>query len=117
MLRQLRKRPHKVYSGLTVVRPPRTIVTQLHTSLVWMRSYSDQEIDQYVSSGSPLDKAGAYGIQDLAFAPVARLEGCYASVMGFPLGELADALHKVGLALPAIGPLCHKLTGFPCCRA
>jgi septum formation protein len=117
MLQQLRDQPHRVYSGLTVARPPRTMITRLHISQVWMRPYSNQEIDQYVSNGSSLDKAGAYGIQDLAFAPVARLEGCYASVMGFPLGEFADALHKVGLALPAVGPLCHKLTSYPCCRA
>lgn len=117
MLRQLRTQPHQVYSGLTVARPPRTVVTQLHISRVWMRPYSNQEIDQYVSGGSPLDKAGAYGIQDLAFDPVARLEGCYASVMGFPLGEFADGLHNIGLALPAVGPLCHKLTGYLCCRA
>jgi predicted house-cleaning NTP pyrophosphatase (Maf/HAM1 superfamily) len=81
-----------------------------------MRPYSNDEINQYVDDGSPLDKAGAYGIQDLDFAPVARLEGCYASVMGFPLSEFADALQKVELALPAIGPVCHQLTSYPCCR-
>jgi MAF protein len=116
MLQQLRNHPHRVYSGLTVIRPPQTIVTQLHISRVWMRPYRNHEINQYVNDGSPLDKAGAYGIQDLDFAPVARLEGCYASVMGFPFGEFADALLKVGLALPAVGPICHKLTSYPCCR-
>ncbi len=116
MLRQLRNRPHQVYSGLTVAQSPQILITRLHTSQVWIRSYTDNEIDRYIDSGSPLDKAGAYGIQDVDFAPVARLDGCFASVMGFPLGEFSDALHELGLALPDIGPLCRGITGYPCCR-
>lgn len=120
MLQRLRRRCHHVFSGLTVACHPaagrQLMVTRLHQSKVWMRPYTDAEIAAYVATGSPLDKAGAYGIQDGPFNPVERLEGCYASVMGLPLGELAAALQEVGLTLPAVGPRCAGYTGRPCCQ-
>jgi septum formation protein len=144
MLKQLRQQQyHYVYSGLTVgawrtgtrqeaynrkaaktdnPQPAEqstillTLITRLHESKVWMRPYSDAEIEAYVASGDPLDKAGAYAIQNKTFAPVERLEGCFASVMGLPLGELAATLRDVGLPLPTIGPLCSRYTGRPCCQ-
>lgn len=121
MLKQLRWQSHQVYSGLTValLSADRTsrFVTRLHQSTVRMRSYTDAEIAAYVASGDPLDKAGAYGIQNQTFAPVLRLEGCFASVMGLPLGELAAAFQELGLSLPDIAPHCHNYTGYPCCQA
>ncbi|MBW6466153.1 MAG: Maf family protein, partial [Brevefilum sp.] len=57
-----------------------------------MRHYSDAEIDAYIATDDPLDKAGAYGIQHAGFHPVEGLRGCFASVMGLPLCHL-----KVGL--------------------
>ena len=125
MLRDLRDRPHQVYSGLTVAAVDRSadcnphsmqMITRLHQSTVWMRPYTDAEIEAYVATGDPLDKAGAYGIQNKGFAPVARLEGCFASVMGFPLGELAAALRELGVSLPEIGRLCVGHTGQKCCQ-
>ncbi len=124
MLKDLRNQAHEVYSGVTVamLRPDRfqkpirsQFITRLHRSTVWMRPYTDAEIAAYVSSGDPLDKAGAYGIQHKEFNPVARLEGCFASVMGLPLGELAAALGELDVALPDIGPLCAGFTGQTCC--
>ncbi len=82
-----------------------------------MRSYSDAEIAAYVATGAPLDKAGAYGIQDQPFAPVERLEGCFASVMGLPLGELALALAEVGISLPPFSAACSRYNGYPCCQS
>lgn len=121
MLKQLRRQSHQVYSGLTValLSAGRTsrFVTRLHQSTVWMRPYTDAEIAAYVASGDPLDKAGAYGIQNQTFAPVLRLEGCFASVMGLPLGELGAAFQGLGLSLPDIAPHCHTYTGYPCCQA
>jgi septum formation protein len=126
MLQALRGRAHGVYSGLTVAYPsapsPQApdetmhFSTRLQQSTVWMRPYSDAEIAAYVATGSPLDKAGAYGIQDQPFAPVERLEGCFASVMGLPLAELAQLLAEIGVPLPDIGPLCSHHTGIPCCQ-
>ncbi len=117
MLKLLRQKPHYVYSGLTVAQPKiENRITRLHQSKVWMRPYTDAEIAAYVAGGSPLDKAGAYGIQDQPFAPVERLEGCFAGVMGLPLGELADALKEIELSLPEIGPICSQHIGAHCCQ-
>ena len=121
MLKLLRQKPHFVYSGLTinlVDAQGQTLYanTRLHQSQVHMRPYTNAEIDAYVAGGDPLDKAGAYGIQNKTFAPVAQLQGCFASVMGFPLGELAAALQETGINLPPIGPLCATHTHHPCCQ-
>ncbi len=77
-----------------------------------MRHYADEEIAAYIATGDPLDKAGAYAIQHPTFAPVARWEGCYAGIMGLPLGVAADLLGRAGMPLP-IGPLeaCEKSSG------
>ncbi len=119
MLRALRRQSHFVYSGLTVTAGlpgGRRFITRVHRSQVWMRPYTEAEIAAYVSSGAPLDKAGAYGIQDQPFSPVARWEGCYASIMGLPLGELAAALAEIGLVLPDVASPCSTYTGQPCCQ-
>jgi septum formation protein len=119
MLARLRDRPHQVYSGVTVVAPDRSAKTVVVESTVWMRAYGDDEIAAYVAGGSPLDKAGAYGIQDASMNPVARLAGCYASVMGLPLCALVDLLRDAGLVLPdtpaACSAACRAVTGVPCC--
>jgi len=114
MLRALRGRPHRVYSSLTVALKEQ-IVTDLAESQVWMRPYSDDEIARYVAGGDPLDKAGAYGIQHAGFHPAARVEGCFASVMGLPLCHLARALARLGVATPVDVPAaCRAHTGQPC---
>ena len=117
MLRRLRGRAHHVYSGVTLIPPdggaPQTIVD---CSTVWMRLYSDDEIAAYVATGDPLDKAGSYAIQHAGFTPVARMQGCYASVMGLPLCRLARMLTQVG-AVPAVDVVaaCSAFTGVACC--
>ncbi len=91
MLRLLRNRAHLVYSGLATCLGDHEIVQVVRTT-VWMRDYSDAEIEAYVATGDPLDKAAAYAIQHAAFHPVARIDGCYANVMGLPLCHLYHAL-------------------------
>jgi len=127
MLRRLCGREHKVYSGLTVLDANWDGTTesgQLYTAcdetVVHMRCYSDREIADYVASGDPLDKAGAYAIQSASFRPVARIRGCYASVMGLPLRLVAQALRSFGLPVPeneAVAVACTAFTGHPCCVA
>ena len=99
MLTKLRGREHLVISGLAVLDAgtDRVDVTLVETR-VWMRDYADAEIRAYVATGDPLDKAAAYAIQHSAFSPVARLEGCYANVMGLPLCHLHRALRRLGRA-------------------
>jgi len=104
MLRRLRGRPHTVFSGVTLVEiDSGSARTELVESQVLMRDYSDQEIASYVASGDPLDKAGSYAIQYADFRPVARIVGCYANVMGFPLCHVYCMLREVGAA-PADPP-------------
>jgi septum formation protein len=116
MLRRLRGRAHVVYSGVTVCPPggvPRTAVVG---STVWMRDYREDEIAAYVASGDPLDKAGAYAIQNEPFHPAERMQGCYASVLGRPVQALVDLLAGAGVR-PPVGPpaACEAVTGMPCC--
>lgn len=118
MLRRLRDRAHTVYSGVTVAEiDSGRAAIQLSTTTVWMRDYNEAELEAYVASGDPLDKAGAYAIQHTGFRPVARIEGCYSGVMGLPLGALADGLAHFGVALPVdVAAVCRGRTGHPCCR-
>jgi septum formation protein len=93
MLRQLRGRVHKVLTGLAVLRPRDGFsLSDISVTEVPMRFYSDEEILTYISSGDPLDKAGAYAIQHVGFRPVDELRGCYANVMGLPLCHLTQML-------------------------
>lgn len=94
MLRALRGRTHTVVSGVAVVyggRDPSACVS----ARVTMRAYSDAEIARYIESGAPLDKAGAYAIQDAQFAPVERCEGCECAVIGLPLWTVRRLLRTV----------------------
>jgi septum formation protein len=85
MLRALRGRAHEVVTGVAVVAPGGVGRTAHARTLVHMRCYTDAEIEAYIASGDPFDKAGAYAIQHPEFRPVARIEGCYCNVVGLPL--------------------------------
>ena len=98
MLRHLRARAHQVVTAFTVRRdsqPPQAYTGHARTA-VYMRDYTDAEIDAYIASGDPFDKAGGYAIQHEAFHPVARIEGSYSNVVGLPLDELWQALNILG---------------------
>ena len=98
MLRSLRGKEHQVMTGVAVVDTADGHArTASQVSVVVMREYSDEEIEAYVASGEPMDKAGAYAVQDRVFRPAARLEGCYTNVMGLPLCLLIDLLKNTGL--------------------
>lgn len=117
MLRRLRDRAHHVYSGVTVcVEGGNRHSTAVSDSLVWMRPYSDVELAAYIASGDPLDKAGAYGIQNAEFYPVSRLRGCFAGVMGLPFCHLVGLLKRMDLSISLDAPAaCQSLTGVSCC--
>jgi len=66
------------------------------TTQVQFASLSDEEIVQYLSSGEPFDKAGAYAIQGRAGRYIPRIEGCYYNVVGLPLARLCSALFALG---------------------
>jgi septum formation protein len=116
MLRRLRGRTHEVLSAVIVLDPGTGRRQEaLCRSEVPMRDYSEAEIDAYVASGDPLDKAGAYGIQHAGFHPVEGFRGCYASVMGLPLCHLIRALDRVGVSPAADVPsVCQQVNDYPC---
>ena len=97
MLRTLRGRTHEVVSAV-VVMPlgRRSVITRQPLTEVTMREYGDDEIEASITHSYPLDKAGAYGIQDELLRPVARYEGCYCNVIGLSLYAAIEALHKAG---------------------
>jgi septum formation protein len=97
MLVRLRGHVHQVLTALAVFAPPDwRLYSDLCTASVPMRDYSDAEIASYVASGDPMDKAGAYAIQNLGFHPVTNFSGCYACVVGLPLCHLLRTLSKAG---------------------
>jgi MAF protein len=96
MLTRLRGRAHMVYSAITLLETSTgRAVTDLAATQVPMRAYSDAEIEAYIASGDPFDKAGAYAIQHRGFNPVAEMTGCFASVMGLPLCHLVRSLRAL----------------------
>ena len=108
MLRALRARTHTVVTAFALVAAQTTLQGVAETP-VTMRNYSDTEIETYVESGRPADKAGAYAAQDLDFSPVASLSGCYLNVVGLPLCEVQRGLRLLGLPLPdeSLDPPCR----------
>lgn len=97
ILVQLRNRTHDVHTAIVVLNPSKGISREeLCSTRVKMRAYTEEEIEAYLDSGDPLDKAGAYGIQNESFQPVAKMTGCFASVMGLPLCHLERTLRKMG---------------------
>jgi MAF protein len=116
MLRRLRGRTHQVYTALAVLRPKDgKLLTDWCRTEVPMRHYSDEEMNAYIASGDPLDKAGAYGIQHEGFQPAERLWGCYANVMGLPLCHLTRTLEKMGMVSESDVPqACQAALQYDC---
>lgn len=96
MLEMLSGRTHIVHTGYALVdRPSDACVIGVEGTLVTFREIPRSEIEEYVASGSPMDKAGAYGIQDDYGAVfVTKIEGCFYNVVGLPLSSLYSALQK-----------------------
>jgi septum formation protein len=109
MLRRLRGCVHQVCTAITLIKldtavgashalPPddNSIFNALTRTDVTMRDYTDAEIEIYIATGDPFDKAGSYAIQHPVFRPVARLDGCYTNVVGLPMCTLKNMLAEIG---------------------
>ena len=96
MLRRLSGNMHIVFTGFALIDAATGKTTvQIERTKVWFRELSAREIADYVASGSPMDKAGAYGIQDDYGAVfVKRIEGCFYNVVGFPLTKFYRTLQE-----------------------
>ena len=98
MLRSLYGRTHQVYTGVSVIHEGRELL-EYEMSRVSFRSLSEEEIQRYVDTGEPMDKAGAYGAQGKAALFVRGIEGDFFNVMGLPLCRLGEMLKEQGVGL------------------
>jgi len=116
MLTRLRGHTHQVYSGVALLRrSDGLLLKDLSITDVPMRAYSDDEINAYILTGDPLDKAGAYAIQHPHFHPVASMSGCYAGVMGLPMCHVVRMLKKMNIPPHADVPMnCQTLLEYHC---
>lgn len=102
MLRSLSGRRHLVHTAFYVTGPHiGAPIEESSTTAVDFFALSTDEIDEYVATGEPMDKAGAYGIQGRAASLVERIDGDFYTVMGFPIARFVRALRRLGIALPA----------------
>jgi septum formation protein len=118
MLRRLRGRTHQVITSLVVIAADGSSLFEDTCSTdVPMREYSDAEVESFVSSGGPRDKAGGYAIQDPLFEPVdvTALDGCFANVMGLPLCHVVRTLRRLGVEpVHDVPARCQAHTGYVC---
>lgn len=98
MLHTLSGRVHEVYTGVCVKRGETELLRAVRTA-VHFRELTEREIEAYVATGEPMDKAGAYGAQGLAALFVEGIEGDFFNVMGLPLCTLGRMLREVGVEL------------------
>ena len=97
MLRSLAGNWHHVYTGITVINTRSgRILRTVDKTRVHLVPMTEQEIDAYVATGEPLDKAGAYGIQGMGGMFVDRIDGSYSNVVGLPMSMLRIMLAQVG---------------------
>lgn len=99
MLRLLSGRTHQVLTGVSMVsQPSGREIHHVETTRVKFLKISSADIDDYIATGEPFDKAGAYGIQGIGGRFVASIEGCYFNVMGLPLARVWSMLRDAGYA-------------------
>jgi septum formation protein len=96
MLQRLSGRTHTVLTAVAVTRDGRT-VSGVESVEVTFRPLTTEQIDAYIATGEPMDKAGAYGIQGFGAVIVERVHGDYFAVMGLALGRLVNLLEQVGI--------------------
>ena len=96
MLRLLSGRIHQVYTGYTILRlPDMKKIQHSEETDVTFRELTDEEINDYIATGAPFDKAGSYGIQDdLSALFVERIDGCFFNVVGLPLSRFYLSLRQ-----------------------
>jgi len=98
MLKMLSGKTHEVISGIAIVdTETNKILKDFVLSEVTFKELSDEEINNYIETGEPLDKAGAYAIQGLAGMFVKSITGCYSNIVGISVFKLAELLKKFGV--------------------
>jgi septum formation protein len=101
ILERLRGCAHEVLTAVTILHPQSgKSFDYVQSVRITMRSFSEAELEAYVASDEPLDKAGAYSLQGQGRSLIARLEGDYLAAVGLPLRAVANGLHQMGIAIP-----------------
>lgn len=97
-LAHLSGKEHQVITGIAVVKAG-AIWTDFVVTTVRISNLTTEQIENYLATGEPMDKAGAYGIQGIGALLVEEIQGCYTNVVGLPLRKLSDVLRKAGVHL------------------
>jgi septum formation protein len=98
MLRLLSGRTHHVFTAVSLLSPDGTLRTETDASSVTFDPLSEEEISAYVASGEPMDKAGAYGVQEwIGYIACTAMNGSYFNVMGFPVHRVYEQLKNRGI--------------------
>jgi septum formation protein len=98
ILRSLSGRMHQVITGFTIIDSlSGKTITESAETLVYFKKLSNKEIEKYVKTGEPLDKAGAYGIQEKGGIFIERVEGEWSNIVGLPICLLYETLRKFGI--------------------
>lgn len=116
MLKQLKGRTHQVKTAIVMVsKGGKEMVSEVVTTNVPMRNYSEIEIEDYIATGDPFDKAGAYAIQNKEFQPVKQLSGCFANVAGLPLCHLTRMMKSKHFTFEGVvANECKKAFDYDC---
>lgn len=100
MLNALSNKDHHVISGLCVIQTSTGKVITMHESTrVWIRELEAREINNYIASGEPMDKAGAYAIQGIGSLFIEKIQGCYFNVVGLPVNKLFKIMKEFEINL------------------
>ncbi|PLR93717.1 Maf family protein [Bacillus sp. T33-2] len=99
MLKMLSGKTHSVYTGVSIVAPEKKVNFYEKTEVTFWE-LTDDEINTYIKSGEPFDKAGGYGIQGFGSMLVKRISGDYFTVVGLPVSRTVRELRRAGLPLP-----------------
>ncbi|MBC2851443.1 septum formation protein Maf [Cetobacterium sp. 8H] len=103
MLKKLSGKEHRVITAYTLINLEKNInISEAVESKVFFKTISNDEIDWYIESREPMDKAGAYGIQGLGAIFVDKIEGDFFSIMGFPINHFVKTLKKLGIDIKDI---------------
>jgi septum formation protein len=98
MLNKISGRGHRVLTAFSIVKPPGEVLhSEIVATKVRIKPLAAHEIEGYIKTGEPMDKAGAYGIQGIGSFMVREIEGSYTNVVGLPLVELLQALGNLGI--------------------
>jgi len=100
ILKLLSGKKHRIITGFTIInRQSRKTITKSVETIVYFKKLTEKEIDDYIETGEPLDKGGAYGIQEKGALFVEKIEGDYFNIVGLPVYELAKELKKFGVKI------------------